>query len=133
METELSASGPGGSISDSASNTYSDFDQAFFIDFALGRTIKFALGKDTNFLFDFGPAINFTYVDSNFLTERIFGLGIMGNAGFGIGLSQHLILETGVNLELLLNIGGRTEPGLSISSIGFMIPFSPYINIGYKF
>ena len=83
---------------------YSDFDQAFFIDFASGRTKKIVIKENLNMLIDFGPAINFTYVNSDFVKEKIFGGGIMTNVGINIGLTKHLLLETGLNLELLITL-----------------------------
>jgi len=135
MNTELTASSSSSNISigTDISNVYSDFDQAFFIDFASGRTKKIAITENTNLLIDYGPALNFTYVNSDFATEKVFGGGLMLNAGFNIGLTQHLKLETGINLEGLLTLGGRAEPGLSVLNIGFMMPITPYINLGYKF
>jgi len=135
MDTELSVSSSVSNISigTSVSNVYSDFDQAFFIDFASGKTKRFAIKENSSFLIDYGIALNFTYVDSAFVSEKIFGGGLMLNAGFNFALTKHLLLETGINLEALLTLGGRGEPGLSILGIGFMMPITPYISLGYKF
>jgi hypothetical protein len=133
IDTELSASSSNNSIGTSISNVYSDFDHAFFIDLASGRTKNIKIAENTSLLIDFGPAFNFTYIDSDFVTEKIFGFGAMTNAGFSVGLTQNLKLETGLNLELLLIFGGRAEPGLSVLGVGVMMPITPYISLGYKF
>jgi len=132
-DLKLSSSNSTITAKTSFSNTYSDFNQAFFIDLSGGWTILFPMGSRANFLIDVGPSINFAIANSDSTTERIFSIGSMGNFGFDFTFGKHLNLETGLNLELLLSIGGRSEPGLSINGAGVMLPISPYINIGYKF
>lgn len=135
LDTELSVSSSlsNMSLGSSISNVYSDFNKAFFIDFSSGKTNKIVITEKTNLLIDFGPALNFTYIDSDFVIEKIFGFGVMSNAGFNIGFTKHLLLETGLNIELMLTLGSRGEPGLSILGIGVMMPITPYICLGYKF
>jgi len=133
LDTEISASLSGISAGTKISNVYSDFDNAFFIDISSGKTFKITISEKIKLLIDLGPALNFTYVDGGFVTEKIFGFGGMVNAGFGFALTRHLTLETGLNTELLLTLGSRTEPGLSVFGIGFMMPITPYISFGYKF
>jgi len=111
----------------------SDFERAFFIDLSGGWTYVIPLNWRAALLFDVGPAFNFTYVESDSITERIFGFGPGGSAAFNFEFGDHFRLETGLNLVILVTYGSRSEPGVDTLMFGTMIPISPYLNVGYKF